>query len=126
MKEFAWVQRVGTYTIVSAAVTAVDYSIFIMLVKLAGFTPVTANICSWAVAVGVAYCLHSVFTFDKSISLAGFLGYVAVCLSTLILGTSIIAVWAIYVTPIAAKIASTILVFTASFALSRMTVFRTV
>jgi putative flippase GtrA len=126
MKKLAWAQRVCPYTIVAAVVTAVDYAIFITLIRLAGVAPVIANVCSWAGTVVVAYGLHSAFTFKEPISFKGFIGYVAVCLSTLILGTAIIAISMIYITPITAKIASTILVFTISFALSHLTVFRTV
>lgn len=122
----AWAERLGPYAIVAAIVTAIDYSIFVALIKMAGIFPVTANVCSWAVAVVVAYGLHSAFSFETPVSLKGFLGYVAVCLSTLILGTAVLAISMIFITPIAAKVASTIVVFSVSFALSHLTVFRTV
>jgi putative flippase GtrA len=126
MEKLTWAERIWPYAMVAAVVTAADYAIFITLIKTVGLAPVIANVCSWAVAVVVAYGLHSAFTFKMPISLKGFIGYVVVCLSTLILGTAVLAISMIYITPIAAKVASTILVFTASFALSHLTVFRTV
>jgi putative flippase GtrA len=120
-----WAERIGPYAIVASIVTIIDYSVFITLVRMTGIAPILANVCSWAVAVVAAYGLHSTITFDMPASMRGFLGYVAVCLSTLIIGTSILAISLLYITPIAAKAASTIIVFAASFALSRATVFRT-
>jgi putative flippase GtrA len=126
MQKQTWAERICPYATVAAVVTAVDYAIFITLIRLAGVAPVTANVCSWAVAVVVAYGLHSAITFEVPLSIRGFLGYAAICLSTLILGTAVLAISMIFITPIAAKVASTILVFIASFSLSHLTVFRTV
>jgi putative flippase GtrA len=121
----AWAKRVGPYTLVSTIVTASDYTVFFFLIRALTVEPLIANLCSWAVAVAVAYGLHSAFTFDVKISLHNFARYVAVCLSTLILGTALLAIFTAFVPTLTAKVASTILVFTASFALSQLTVFRT-
>ena len=94
------------------------------LLLQAKWEPLVANVCSWAVAVVVAYGLHSAFTFEIKISLNSFARYVAVCLSTLILGTALLAIFSAFVPVLTAKVASTIVVFTASFALSHLTVFR--
>ena len=124
MKKPWWARRFGPYTVVAAVVTAVDYAIFITLIKIVGVAPVIANVCSWAVAVVVAYGLHSAFTFDTNISLRNFARYVAVSLSTLILGTSFLVILTAFASPLTAKVVSTIFVFTVSFALSHLTVFR--
>lgn len=124
MRTPAWVGRIGPYAIVASAVTVVDYSTFIALTWLAGMAPIPANICGWAVAVVVAYGLHSAYTFKNSISWRSFFGYVAVCLTTLVIGTACLSVFMIFITPLAAKVASTVVVFAVSFALSHSTVFK--
>jgi putative flippase GtrA len=119
-------RRFTPYTVVSPIVTLSDYTVFFFLIKAINIEPLIANVCSWAVAVALTYILHTALTLEVPISLKGFMGYVAVCLSTLVLGTAFIAISMTYITPIAAKVASTVFVFAVSFALSHLTVFRTV
>jgi putative flippase GtrA len=126
MEKPTWAERILPYTIVAAGITVFDFSIFATMIKTIGVAPVVANACSWTAAVIVSYALHSAFTFKMPISFKGFIGYVMVCLSTLILGTAIIAISTIYIDPMAAKAVSILLVFTVSFALSHLAVFRTV
>jgi putative flippase GtrA len=107
----SWATRIGPYTIVSAIVTACDYTVFFSLIRTLNMAPLLANACSWAVAVVVAYALHSVVTFDTRMSLKNFAHYAAICLSTLILGTAFLAAFTAFASPLVAKVASTILIF---------------
>src|ERR1700681_2225519 len=99
-----WARRVGPYTLVSTIVTASDYTVFFLLIRALNIEPLVANVCSWAVAVVVAYGLHSAFTYDTKISLHNFARYVAVCLSILILGTAILAIFTAFIPVLTAKV----------------------
>lgn len=120
------VETLGVYGIVAVIVTALDYGSFAALVTLAGCHVALANVCGWAIAQPVGYLLHARWTFDAPRSWRGFFGFVALALVTLVLGTAFVVVANLFITPLAAKAASVILVFTVSFALSHLVLFRKV
>jgi putative flippase GtrA len=52
------------FAAVGAVATAAHYAVMIALTELAGFNPVTATVCGFAVGAVVSYTLNRIYTFS--------------------------------------------------------------
>jgi putative flippase GtrA len=118
--------RIGTYGLVQATTTAVDFVIFIGLVYGAGQSLLIANTSGWMISLLVSYALHSVFTFGAKFSVHRFAGFSIIALVTLAFSTTIVLCVSAIVPPALAKIVAIGATFALGYWLMHSTVFRSI
>jgi putative flippase GtrA len=115
--------RVGTYGLVQAVTTAVDYAIFIELVYGLGQQLLIANVTGWVLSLLVSYALHSVFTFRQEFSILRFTGFLIIALVTLALSTTVVLAVSTCAPPALAKIIAIGATFALGYWLMHSTLF---
>lgn len=113
------------FAAVGAVATAVHYAVLIALKELAGFDPVTATVCGFAVGVVVSYFLNSRFTFNVPHSGAGFTKFALVVAVGGVINAGIVALLMHHMHYLIAQAIATGLVLIWNFAGSRLFAFRT-
>jgi len=117
------------FALVGVLNTLIDVGLFTTLTAGLGLTPAWANIPSYAAGVLVSFTLNRRWTFgrtggDAALVAGEFSRFLAVNLAGLLLSTALVAIFALVLPPLAAKLVSLPASFAWNFLLSRGFVFR--
>jgi putative flippase GtrA len=119
-----------SFALVGAVNTLVDLGIFSIAWMVLGLSPLLANVLAWLVAVSGSYVMNCFTTFaaesGRKVGLRTYVGFVGSGIGSLLAGTSILFVAAMFVPILAAKFMALVASFALNFFLSHLVIFRPV
>lgn len=122
------VTQIFKFSLVGVVNTAIDVSLFAVLVQILGWDLLPANVLSYSCGVINSFILNKFLTFrDRmplSKSLQPFAHFALINVSGLVLSTVVVAVLAMYMSPIIAKLCSVFFLFTWNYTLTCLLVFQ--
>ena len=120
--------RPSLFAAVGAINTAIDYGVFWFLIGFTPLSPVLANIISFSLGAANSFLMNSTITFgDPDTTHCNYKSawrFFAVVLLCLAISTAIVAVGVRFIHPLAAKLISIVVTFTAGYLLNSRFVFR--
>jgi putative flippase GtrA len=119
-RRFGGLATLGTYGVIGATGTAIDFIIFFLLHHRFEMSIFYANICGWTATLLFVYSMNSIFTFQTPIGTTAFARFSLASAASLLCSTSILFVTAGIFPTLIAKIIATAVTFIAGYALSNL------
>ena len=124
---FSKLPRLFVFACIGVVNTAADFAIYTALVRLAGWPPVAANICSYFAAVGISFVLNRNITFRQNSFRHGaghqLARFAAINLAAVAISTALIHFLIRFTDPVTAKLLSIPATLAWGFVCSRRFVF---
>lgn len=121
--------RMFKFSLVGVVNTAIDVTLFALLVHVFQWEVLPANILSYSTGILNSFVMNKLWTFHDqrpfSHSLQPFVLFVVINISSLFLSTAVVWLFSHYLAKLTAKLASVGVVFVWNYTLTRLLVFTT-
>lgn len=121
-------RKIVRFALIGVGNTLIDFGVFTVAYKLAGFPIVASNVVAWMVAVSCSYVLNTYITFHaesgRLLRYRDYLAFAASGVLGMVMTTTVLVLLSLYVHVLVAKAMSILVGFAVNFTMSNLVVFR--